>query len=262
MVSLGDYIGLLLSELTTARVQADIESVRMAELYSTNKILRNFAVPRVRFQNVEITTPVIIDKADEDAIAASRKPLSPSEVRSHVDQIVESNLKKNLVILSPNEMALIKKFLDEKSVLLKSTTAMGGIPPSITASEAPSVTRDIASRATGRADIQIIDTKNLSDAFTKEIDKLLRKVSETQPTLRNVDIDKISSDIRTDLRARLASIRPPPPRLQVLVNTSQIKEAGPKEAVTLLKFVINEDAMEWTAYEESTGEVKEQLVPE
>ena len=76
MVSLGDYIGLLLSELTTARVQADIESVRMAELYSTNKILRNFAVPRVRFQNVEITTPVVIDKTDEAAIAASRKPLN------------------------------------------------------------------------------------------------------------------------------------------------------------------------------------------
>lgn len=254
MVNLGDYIGLILSELASARVQADIESVRMAEFYSANKILRNFAIPRVRFQNVEITTPVVIDKADEDAIATSRMPMNISEVRNHVDQIVTTNLEKNGVKLSTPEMASLKKVLDTRSSLLEKSmkTDMS------TASIMPPTT---GTPASDRRGISMIDTKNLSDEFTKEVDTEIRKLMKTQPTLKNVDIDKISRDIKTDLRARLASIRPPPPRLQVLVNTSQIKEAGPKEIITMLKFVINEDAMEWTSHETDTG-VVEQLVPE
>lgn len=256
MVNLGDYIGLILSELTSARVQADIESVRMAEFYSTNKIMRNFAVPRVRFQNVEITMPVVIDKTDEAAIENSRMPLKISEVRNHVDQIIETNLEKNKVKLSTQDMALIKKALDERSSLLeKSMKTDVSVTPTISPTAATAIP------VSPRRDISIIDTKNLSDQFTKEVDTQIRKLKETQPALKNLDIDKMSRDINMDLRTRLASIRPPPPRLQVLVNSSQIKEAGPKEIITTLKFVINEDAMEWASHQTDTGEI-EQLVPE
>ena len=80
MVALGDYIGLILSELTIGRAQADVESVRIAEIYSTNKILKNFAVPRLRFENVEITMPVAIDKVEPAEIDARQN--SPKNIRS------------------------------------------------------------------------------------------------------------------------------------------------------------------------------------
>lgn len=236
MVALGDYIGLILSELTLARVRADIESVRVAELYSTNKLLRNFAVPRVRFQNIEISAPVIIDKIDQSTIEASRIPLKISDVRKQVDDSITVNFGKYDIPFQET-MGKIKKALDEKSKFIENYLNQ---PPS--------------------PDVPMTDTKYIADEYTKTIDESLKKIKDST-SLQKISIDKLVQDIRSELRIRLSKIRPASPRLQVLVQTSQIKEAG-IEAITVLKFRINEDAMEWTQYETTTGDVKDQLVPE
>src|SRR3989442_8134315 len=65
MPYLGDYLGHLLSEITTARVQADLESVRIADLYASHPLLRHMAVPRFRLPNVTIDAPVVITRMEE-----------------------------------------------------------------------------------------------------------------------------------------------------------------------------------------------------
>ena len=62
MTYLGDYLGQLMAEVTKARVSADIEAVRIAEMYAEHPLLRNMPIPRFRLPSVEIDVPVLIDR--------------------------------------------------------------------------------------------------------------------------------------------------------------------------------------------------------
>ncbi len=250
MVKLGDYVGMILSEMTRARAQADVETLKLAELYATNKTLRNFAVPRVRLQNVEITTPVVIDKQDESALEAYSRPIKISEVRAAVDNAISANLEKNNIKLSASDASAVKKLIDERS---------GVVARRFTVARA-----QLAGRTAQPAEdtISLTDTKSIADEYAGDVDSTLRRLKETQPAYKNIDVDKVSAEVKADLRVRIANLRPLPPRLEVMVNTAQIKETAAKELVTYVKFTITEDSMEWAEYQSSTGEVREQLVPE
>ena len=65
MPYLGDYLGHLLSEITNARVQADLESVRVADLYASHPLLKHMAVPRFRLPTITIDAPVVMRNMDE-----------------------------------------------------------------------------------------------------------------------------------------------------------------------------------------------------
>lgn len=251
MVKLGDYVGMILSEMTRARAQADIETLKLAELYATNKTLRNFAVPRVRLQNVEITTPLVIDKQDEAALEAYSKPVKISEVRTAVDNAIAASLDKHDVKLAAADASTVKKSIDERSGVVARRFTVARPQPA-------------AGRAAQPAEdtISLADTKNVADEYAAQVDSTLKRLKETQPAYKNIDVDKISAEVKADLRVRIANLRPLPPRLEVMVNTAQIKETAAKELVTYVKFTLTEDSMEWTEYQSSTGEVKEQLVPE
>jgi hypothetical protein len=233
MVALGDYIGSILSELTIARVRSDIESIRVAELYSTNTILRNFAVPRVRFQDIEITAPIIIDKVAEP----TRLILNITNVKSEVNKSTMFIMEK-YQITSDDIISKIKNTIEEKSKTIEDYL-----------NQKPS------------SDTFMIDTKFIADEYTNSINELLKKLKDSHPLLQRIDIAKLIKDLRIDLRTKLLRIRPAPSRLQVLVQSSQIKEMG-LESTNIMKFKINEDAMEWTEFEAATGETKDQLVPE
>jgi hypothetical protein len=239
MVALGDYIGLILSELTIGRAQADVESVRIAEIYSTNKILKNFAVPRLRLENVEITMPVAIDKVDPAWIDASKTPLESSKVNAEVTQTLTATLEKYKIPLSEGNNAVLRKAIDQKSKSLEKNLGQ-----------------------TSGNHINIVDTKDIADEYSAEIDLQLRKMKEEgQPALKDVDLEKLTKDIKNGIRAKLVVMRPPPARIPVLIQTSQIKEIG-VQSVTTIKLNISEDAMEWTEYQTGEGESKEQLVSE
>lgn len=251
MVKLGDYVGMILSEMTRARAQADIETLKLAELYATNKTLRNFAVPRVRLQNVEITTPLVIEKQDEAAIEAYGRPIKISEVRTAVDSAIAATLEKRNIKLGAADASAVRISIDERSGVVARRFTLARTQPG-------------AGRAAQPAEetISLTDTKNISDEYAAEVDLTLKRLKETQPAYKDIDVDKISAEVKADLRVRIANLRPLPPRLEVMVNTAQLKETAAKELVTYVKFTITEDSVEWAEYQSSTGEVKEQLVPE
>jgi hypothetical protein len=249
MVKLGDYVGMILSEMTRARAQADVETLKLAELYASNKTLRHFAVPRVRLQNVEITTPLMINKQDESALEEYNRPVKISEVRALVDSAIAANLERNNLKLSAADTSAVKKSIDERSDAVARRFAATRAQPA-------------AGRAQPEEMISLTDTKNIADEYVDQVDTSLKRLKATQPAYKNIDVDKISAEVKADLRAKIANLRPLPPRLEVLVNTAQIKETATKELVTYVKFTITEDSMEWCEYQSSTGEVKEQLVPE
>ena len=69
MPGLGDFLGSLISEMARARLQADAETVRIADLYANHDQLKHFPVPRFRLPDVRIEVPVVLE-ADE----GSKKP--------------------------------------------------------------------------------------------------------------------------------------------------------------------------------------------
>jgi hypothetical protein len=63
MITLSEYLGFIFVEITNARVMADQESARIAELYSQNPMLEKFSVPRFKIPEMELSIPVVVSGA-------------------------------------------------------------------------------------------------------------------------------------------------------------------------------------------------------
>jgi len=208
-------------------MQADIEAVRVAELYSNHPLLRNMPIPHFRLPTVELDVPVAIKKMEE--------PSSKETVRG-TPTLAESRVVFDKVLA---------KTLREENIRLKST-----------------------------------QTKNLKAALDRKI------VSLTQPTEVSVDVNRIAKELsstasktlvssgldtktKTKLEEKIAklariefqNLRTQPTRLKVLVNTSEIREAGPIETITRIHLKITEEAFEWTSIE-SDGKKEDRLIIE
>jgi len=69
-ITMSDYIGFIFSEVTRARVIADSESRRIAELYATDEVLKNFSVPRFKIPEMNLSIPVIVSGAKFSTVLA------------------------------------------------------------------------------------------------------------------------------------------------------------------------------------------------
>jgi hypothetical protein len=73
---------------------------------------------------------------------------------------------------------------------------------------------------------------------------------------------KMRNSFRDVLRSEFVALSKPPPRLTVLVKTSEIKEAGPSDIVAKFHLKITEGGFEWSSSETAEGEKNVKLVPE
>ncbi len=65
MPYLGDYLGLLLSEIAIARSQVDLESIRIAETYASHDLLKHFSIPHFKLPNVTLDIPFVVQEMEE-----------------------------------------------------------------------------------------------------------------------------------------------------------------------------------------------------
>src|SRR5882762_9958710 len=61
MPTLDEYLGGIFASLAQARMISDAQAVTTAEAYAKHDLLRHFAVPHLRFSNIELTIPVAIE---------------------------------------------------------------------------------------------------------------------------------------------------------------------------------------------------------
>lgn len=92
MPFLGDVIGKLMAEVTYARVQADIEAVRVAEVYAENEYLRNFPVPRIRLPDVQID--LAVSYSDDDGVEPNPWP-KPEDIASKYSELVQGEMENS-----------------------------------------------------------------------------------------------------------------------------------------------------------------------
>ena len=227
MPYLGDYLGHVLAEITTARVQADLEAVRVAELYANHPLLRHMAVPRFRIPTLTVDVPV--------ALRDVEKPLGGgmpvNAWRPSFDRLLDLQLERVGAQLSEAQRTEVNSALEQATTRL-STSA--DVPPS---------------------------PDTLAEALSGTVAEALRGTGRTKRATEPPWLGGLVRDLTAAARTEFVRLQTSPPRLQVLATAAELREAGPPERLIRLHLSISEDAFEWTAVE-SNGKTQNRLVPE
>ena len=225
MPYLGDFLGHLLSELTIARAQADAEAIRIAEHYGRDPMLKSFPVPRFRLPTVTLRVPVVVDKME---VAPSGRG-----ARGHLD---------------------VKKATEAfwRAFDAQSRSAKVKIPAAARERINADVRRVLAAGNSGLSGSVVRVAHTLT---TTAIDALRRGDAAAAKAAEAMAARE--SELTEAVLAELIRVRTPPPRLNVLVTSSELKEAG--DDVMNLDLQVSEDGVEWTTID---GAKMPRLVPE
>jgi hypothetical protein len=232
MPYLGDYLGHLLSEITISRVQADLEAVRVAELYANHPLLRNMPVPHFRLPTITLDVPVVIKEMEEAKAGESpRGGVVLPAMRESFDRLLDLHLERAKIKLSDTE----KANLDEA---LKQTISTSTQPPYVS-----------------------INVIHIADELVSTAMKAIGDPKRKRSSVESLRLEKVTDELKAAVRLEFLNLREVPPRLSVLVTTAELREAGPKELMANLHLSISEEAFEWTVIE-SQGKSNDRLVPE
>lgn len=233
MPYLGDYLGHLLSEVATARVQADLETVRMAELYASHPLLRHLPVPRFRLPTLTLDVPVVIQDVEEARpdISLLGARSAPVTTREGFNKLLNTHLRRAKIKLSDKERKGLHEALDQAEA--ERTASRSSAPAT-----ARGAADDLASTA-----VSFIGSESQSLSADPA------RLPEFETGLRAAIIEQFPDKPAA------------PPRLLVQVTNTALRDAGPAELMTRLHLSISEDAVEWTTVE-SQGQTVEMLLPE
>lgn len=218
----------MLSEITNARVQADLEAVRVAELYASHPLLKTMPVPHFRLPTVTMDVPVAIKEVESAKKVEPAASVVLPRMRRSFDRLLASRLKREGIELSGSEKTELKQALDTTITSLK--------PPQ---KISLSVTR-------------------IADELVSASIKTLR---ERKGEVESERLAALEDELKTAVHADFSKFLRAPARLNVLATTAELKEAGPSDILAHLHLSITEEAFEWTAIE-SKGKLLNRLVPE
>ncbi len=232
MPYLGDFLGHLLAELSIARVQADLEALRLAELYAGHPLLKSLPVARFRLPSVTIDAPVAVQQMEEAGAGQSpRGGLGASAVRERLLHLLDLHLGRARIKLSAAERAHLERQLDDAVLRLDQPAYVA------------------------------VDVTHFADQLAAAATAALREVRHKGEPLADAVLERLAAELRAAVRLELLKLRPAPPRLKVLVTTAELRDAGQHELMVRLHLTINEDAIEWIVTETPGGAVSK-LVPE
>jgi len=231
MPFLGDYLGHLLSEITTARLQADLEAVRVADLYASHPLLKSLPIPRFRLPTITLDVPVAVSKMEEAKPGESPRGGVPiAALRERFGAVLDQQLARAKVQLSAAE----RTKLDEALNLTVSNTTT----PASVGTSSTRVADDLVATT-----LQNLDPQRVAGAD------------------RSAPLEELAADLRTAARAELLALATPPPRLEVLVTTAELRDAGPRELLAQLHLSVSEEAFEWS-FSDAQGQARSKLIPE
>ena len=234
MPKLNDYIGSLVSSITNARVMSDIQTVKVAEEYAKHILLRNFSIPRMRIDDVEMTIPIAFEEINE-RIETLYDPIDNRKFNA----IVYKELVNNLGLTKlPNEISQILR-----TEIAKQTQNL---------EQNIRITNDLTS------------LKNYCKELTSIIINLEKKIPPPKVEIKkkqNIEnmpqyLEKIlSQEIKITSQKKIIE------DLNVIVEANKLREHKP-ENIIYIKLKISEDGMEWNKTENSEGEIESKLLPE
>jgi hypothetical protein len=220
-----------MSEIALARMQVDLETVRLAELYRSHPLLKSFPVPHLRLPEVEIDIPVLIDESEVPRPDETpRGGVGQPEMRAKFDEVLRARIARAGVHLTNAEQGRLREALDARDEVLR------GVPE--TSVDIGRVADDLSATAA-----EVLKTRKRRRAGESDIDP------------------GFEADLNESARLEFLKMRKPPPRLNALVTSAEIGNAPSRESVTHLRVKLSEQGVEWTRIEADGGE-RDQLVPE
>lgn len=230
MPYLGDFLGMVMSEMTISRMRADAEAIRLAEIYARDPLLKHFPVPRFRLPSVSMRVPLAVEQTGGPA---------PTQEVIAAGVVDTKRLK-------PVFMAVLNEELKERDLTLASAA------------------RSRLSRALDAKLKPDSDLNQQAVAVRAVADDLTAVAMEELPSsedMSNVGLEReaVQASLRHKLEGELIKIRVPPPRLSVIVNASQLREAG--DNVVQMDLTIGEQAVEWVVVDQLDAG-SSRLVPE
>lgn len=232
MSTLGDYLGQIMSEVAMARMQADLETIRIAELYASHPLLSRMPVPHIRLPDVDLDIPLLIKEAEPPRPGESpRGGASRSELRAKFEEVLRSHLARSSVDLTPGVARQLDDALDARE-------------------RAPAPPMELA-----------VGVSRLADDFTAAavgvLKEALRAGLEGDLGRRGID----ESALRDDARVAFLQLRSAPPRLNVIVSSAAIREGASSDNVARIRLKLTDQGVEWATVE-SNGVRRDLLVPE
>lgn len=225
MINLGDYIGQVLSELTIARVNADLETARVAELYSQHELLKHFPVPKIRLSEFDAELRFLILVADTDP----KDNKAVQRIGENFKRFAIEATERRGINLTSSAKLKLGKMVDVGILEIEGSSPRRFDMPSIATRMAPIIENVLEDSDLG---------KDTISELRAEIDNLTRE------SIMNEISDK--------------------PRLKVAVTSKELKEANP-DSITTISLKAIEEGLEWTQITSESEDGKNptwRLVPE
>lgn len=230
MVKLGDFIGALLADIGSARVRADIEALKLAEIYSNHELLRHMPVPHFRLPDITVDINVLLDDIETqtgaDAGAHYQQPSA-----AEITKVIRRSFAETGMTFNVAERKQVYSAAQRKSRSVFERPA----PPLINMNKA----NDAITAAAEDIVTRILKSRGVDDTVSS------RFVKSMKGALRELMLGKIT-------RA---------PALKVGVNSAEVKEHGDPNSLVRIHLTISEDSYEIVADAPDTSS-SIRLVPE
>lgn len=109
MPDLGDFLGALLGELASARLNGDLETLRIADIYASHELLKHLPVPRFRLPEVRVDLPAIV----EEGAGKKDGGVDVNKTGAIVLGAVQQKLEERQIPLTKAEASLFGKVLGQ-----------------------------------------------------------------------------------------------------------------------------------------------------
>jgi hypothetical protein len=232
MPFLGDYIGQLMSEITVARLKADLEAIRIAELYASHPLLRHMPVPHFRLPDVQLDVPVGVPNSESSKVIAPQPgTTSFAATIERFHNTLSAELLRRGIQMPPEKQTALRAAVSE-------------------AARGLDLPHEVA-----------VDTNRIADKLSDAVATQLRSerpAATAGPQSGPDPIETLREGLRAQARLDLLKAKSAPTRLAVLVTTQEVREAGPQN-IMRLTLKITEDNVEWTSIEKD-GKTTERLV--
>lgn len=233
MAKLKEYLGALIGDINHARVLADLESAKIAQIYAQNELLKHFSIPRFRAQDIELDIPIAIDGFETQG----KKDFEPIDNRSF-------------------NSATYNTFKDVAKV-----DAFSRITARIINNKISNNTKSLESKIKARYEFKEVFMEFLNqsrEAFYLAVEKDNIKLKNIKESQRNLEL-MLRKNLMPQIKTRHEN--------QDIENTNVIVEAAklreiPDKNIIKIKIKLFEDGMEWHSTKNEQGENLNKLLPE
>lgn len=239
MAKLGAFLGGILSSISDARVNSDIQSIKIADEYAKNDLLKHFAVPRMRFDKVEVNVPVAIS----ELIEKSQKVYEPIDNKSFSTKAYQQILKSLLVSSLPSDVSKTLKTTIAEHIHLAEAK--------IRVNQIENVLEDFSKNIA----LKIVDLADLifKDSERKKLNR--DELLQLQNTIAKGLQESLRDEIKFNSENKVLE------SLEVIVESHKLRDVKP-ENIIMIKMTVTEQAMEWVNMENINGDVVTKLMPE